>query len=150
MLGPCACGRAVKDLSAVDNRTRAGESVSSWVVSVLSTAQGHLRTKSVRDFPCGLDKSPRGLTFAWLGCYGLCLTQNQPSLPTPRCSVLVSISIFMTLSAVFHSVNAPDNSPFSDAVLPVLFLPYRPFHKVSFSSDNNPSWLTGLKHHLTN
>ena len=45
---------------------------------------------------------------------------NQPSLPTPFYSVPVSISSFMALSTVFHSVNSPDNSPFSDSVFPVL------------------------------
>ena len=52
---------------------------------------------------------------------------NQPSLPSPWYSVLVSISVCMTLSTVFHSVKSPDNSPLSHAVLPVLFLPYRSF-----------------------
>ena len=36
--------------------------------------------------------------------------------------VLVSISVPMALSTVFHSINFPDNSPFSDSVLPVLSL----------------------------
>ena len=50
---------------------------------------------------------------------------NQPSLPTPffLYSVLVSISVFMVLSTVFHSLDSPDNSPLSHSVLPVLFLP---------------------------
>ena len=48
---------------------------------------------------------------------------NQPSLPTPFHSVLVSISVFMALSTVFHSINSPDNSPLSRSVLPVSFLP---------------------------
>ena len=52
---------------------------------------------------------------------------NQPSLPTPFYSVLVSISVFMALSTVFHSINSHDNSPFSDSVLPVLYLPYWAF-----------------------
>ena len=52
---------------------------------------------------------------------------NQPSLPTPFYSVLVSISVFMVLSNVFHSINSPDNSPLSHSVLPVFFLPYRSF-----------------------
>ena len=30
---------------------------------------------------------------------------NQPSLPTPVYSVLVSVSVFMALSTVFHSIN---------------------------------------------
>ena len=38
---------------------------------------------------------------------------SQPSLPTPFYSVLVSVSVFMALSTVFHSINSPDNSAFS-------------------------------------
>ena len=49
---------------------------------------------------------------------------NQPSLPTPSYSVLVSISVFMALSTVFHSVNSPDFSPLSRSLLLVSFLPY--------------------------
>ena len=49
---------------------------------------------------------------------------NQPSLPTPFYSVLVSVSVFMVLSTVFHSINSPDNSPLSRSVLLVLLLPY--------------------------
>ena len=52
---------------------------------------------------------------------------NQPSLPTPLYSVLESISVFMALSTVFHSLNFPYNSPLSHSVLPVLFLPYWSF-----------------------
>ena len=37
------------------------------------------------------------------------LTKKQPSLPTPFYSVLVSVSVFMALSTVFHSINSPDN-----------------------------------------
>ena len=48
---------------------------------------------------------------------------NQPSLPTPFYSVLVSISVSMAFSTVFHSITFPDNSPFSDSVLLVLSLP---------------------------
>ena len=48
---------------------------------------------------------------------------NQPSLPTPFYSVFVSISVLMALSAVFHSINSPDNSSHFHSVLPVLFLP---------------------------
>ena len=47
---------------------------------------------------------------------------NQPSLPTLFYSVLVSVSVFMALSTVFHSTTFPDNSPLSHSVLPVLFL----------------------------
>ena len=52
---------------------------------------------------------------------------NQLSLPTPFYSVFVSISVFMALSTVFHSINSPDNSLFSDSVFPVFSLPYWSF-----------------------
>ena len=34
---------------------------------------------------------------------------NQPSWPTPFYSVLVTISVFMALSTVFHSIISPSN-----------------------------------------
>ena len=49
---------------------------------------------------------------------------NQPNLPTPCYSVLVSISLRVALSTVFHSTKSPSNSPISHSVLPVVFLPY--------------------------
>ena len=52
---------------------------------------------------------------------------NQLSLPTPFHSALVSISVSMALSSLFHSINSPDNSPFSRSVLPVFSLPYWSF-----------------------
>ena len=52
---------------------------------------------------------------------------NQPRLPTPFNSDLVSVSAIVALSTVFHSTNSPYNSPLSHSVLPVLFLPYRSF-----------------------
>ena len=64
----------------------------------------------------------------------------QPSLPTPFYSVLASISIFMALSTVFHSINSPDNSPFSHSVLPVLSLPYWSF-QLDVSLRKSPSAL---------
>ena len=51
---------------------------------------------------------------------------NQPSLPTPF-SLFLSVSVFMTLSTVFHSINSPDNSLLSHSLLPVLSLPYWSF-----------------------
>ena len=36
-------------------------------------------------------------------------------------SVFVSVSVFMALSTVFHSINSPDNSPLSYSLLLVLF-----------------------------
>ena len=53
---------------------------------------------------------------------------NQPSLPTPLYSALVSISVFMARSTVFPSINSPDNSLLSHSVLSVLFLDYWSFH----------------------
>ena len=52
---------------------------------------------------------------------------NQPSLPTPFYFVLVSVSVFMALSTLFHSINSPDNSSLSHSVLLVLILPYWSF-----------------------
>ena len=64
------------------------------------------------------------LNSTWWGCYGLCLTNHQPSLPTLFYSFLASICVFMALSTVFRSINSSDNFPFIDSVLPVLSLPY--------------------------
>ena len=75
---------------------------------------------------------------------------NQPSLPTPFCSVLVSVSAFMALSTVFHSINSPDDCLFS----PLFFRSYicliGPFSYMSLYGSllqpwYNPLWLTGLK-----
>ena len=52
---------------------------------------------------------------------------NQPSLPTPFYSVLLSVSVFMALSTVFHFINSLDDSLLSHSVLPVLYLPYWSF-----------------------
>ena len=57
---------------------------------------------------------------------------NQPSLPTPFYSVLVSVSVFVVFSTLFHSINSPDNSPLSHSVLPVLFVPYWSFQLYLF------------------
>ena len=56
-------------------------------------------------------KCPRGLTFSWWGCYGLCLRHKPIELAHSLYSVLVSD--FMALSTVFHSINSPDNSALS-------------------------------------
>ena len=78
---------------------------------------------------------------------------NQPSLPTPFYSVLVSLSAFMAPSIVFHSVNSSDNSPLSHSVLPVSFLPYPSFELYISLPKSSAAlicgWL-GLKHQLTN
>ena len=101
---------------------------------------------------------PHGLTFAWWGCCGLCFWNKPTELA--HCffgSVFVSISVFMALSTVFHSINSPDNSPLSHSVLPVLFPPCWSFERyISFwksPSALSPDiilcgWL-GSKHQLT-
>ena len=81
---------------------------------------------------------------------------NQPGLPIPFYSLLVSISVFMTLLTVFHSISSPENSPLSNFVLPVLFLPHRSFQLyISLWKSLSAliiiilrGWL-GLKHQLT-
>ena len=65
------------------------------------------------------------VVFTGVGCGGVLLLlllffdTNQPSLPTPFYSALVSISVFMALSTVFHSINSPDSSLLPHSVLPV-------------------------------
>ena len=70
---------------------------------------------------------PRGLTFTWWGCYGICLRHKPTELAHSFDSVPVFVSDFMALSTVFHSLNSPNNSLLSASVLPVLFLPYWSF-----------------------
>ena len=66
---------------------------------------------------------------------------NQPSLPTPFYCIPVTLSVFMALSFVFHSISSPNNSPLSLSVLPVLFFALLVLStiyvstKVSFSPD---------------
>ena len=75
---------------------------------------------------------------------------NQPSLPTPFYSVLLSVSVFMALSTVFHSIKFPDNSSLSHSVLPVLFEIIGPFSYlkgpiITNKTGYNSVRLTGLK-----
>ena len=79
---------------------------------------------------------PRRLTFSWWGWYGLCPRHKSTELAHSFFySVLVSVSVFMALSIVFHSINSPENSPLSHSVLlfllcvlPCLFLPFQSIH----------------------
>ena len=93
-------------------------------------SQGNL-TEQINFQPYSLKNGPRGLTFTWWGCCcGLCQSHQPTELAHSFFffnSVLVYIFVFMALSTVFHSINSPDNSPFSHSVLPVLSLPYRSF-----------------------
>ena len=70
---------------------------------------------------------------------------SQQCLPTPFYSVLLSVFVFVAHSTVCHSINSPENSPFSDSVLSglisallVLSTLYL-LMKVSFSPDIIPS-----------
>ena len=71
---------------------------------------------------------------------GLVKDINQPSLPTPFYSVLVTISVYMALSTVFHSINSSTTLRFL-TVLPVSFLPYWSF-QLYISLWKSPSALT--------
>ena len=65
----------------------------------------------------------RGLT-SWGGDVAVYVFDiDQPSLSTPFNSIVASVSVFMALSTIFHSINSPDNSPLSHSVLSVLILP---------------------------
>ena len=109
-------------------------------------------TLDIKSIP--VRQSPRAHLHV-VGMFAVCeFDINQPSLPTPFYSVLVSVSVSMALSTVFHSINSPDNSPFSHSVLPVSFMPYWSFQlyiymyvfmRVSLSPDVFFLWLTGLK-----
>ena len=84
---------------------------------------------------------PRGLTPSSGGDAAVCVFDiNRPSLPIPFYSVFVSVSVFVALSTVFHSINSPDNSSpshsvlrsyFSLLILSTIYL----FMKVPFSPD---------------
>ena len=86
-------------------------------------------------------KSPQGLTFMWWGCCGLCLSHKSTELAHSFSVFLFcsSVSVFMALSTVFHSINSPDNSPLSHSVLLVFFLPYWFFQLYISSKKKNLS-----------
>ena len=68
----------------------------------------------------GHDRTEECYCLIWSGSLMVRIDIHQPSLPTPFYSVLVSLSVFMALSTVFHSINSPDNSSlffFSHSVL---------------------------------
>ena len=79
---------------------------------------------------------------------------DQPSSLTPHYSVLVSASLFMALSTVFHLIDSPENSPLSRCVLPVFFSALLALSttylcmKVFFSPDKILCGWLGLKHRL--
>ena len=96
------------------------------------------RLVSVEEEPFA--KSRRAHLLA-VGMFRFVSDMNQPSLPTPFYSVLVSVSVFMVPSTVFLSITSPNNSPLSHSVLSslisallVLSTTYL-FMKVSLSPD---------------
>ena len=103
---------------------------------ILSTTYFHAMNATAYWFPAG--SSSRGGDVA---VYVLDI--NQPSLPNPFYSVLVSIPVFMTLSTAFHSIDSPDNSPLSHAVLSVLFLLIGPFSYIFFVKVSL-RWFSGI------
>ena len=82
-----------------------------------------------------------GLTFVLWGCYCLCLTDlkntNQPSLPNLFYSVLLSVSVFMVFSTVFHFIYFSRRSGLITALL--VLSTRNIIVKVSFSSEITPS-----------
>ena len=56
---------------------------------------------------------------------------KQSSLPTSFYPALASVSVFMALSAVFHSTKTPNNSPLSHSVFPLLFCLIGPINYIS-------------------
>ena len=68
-------------------------------------------------------------------------TQTSRACPLRFYSVLVSISVFMALSTIFHSINSPGNSPLPQSVLSVSILPYWSFQLYN-SSWKSPSALS--------
>ena len=81
---------------------------------------------------------------------------NQPSLPPPFYSLLVSVSVFITLSIVFHSINSPPKLPafslcsFGLISALLVFSTIYLFLKLFLSPDVILCGWLGLKHQLTN
>ena len=73
---------------------------------------------------------PCWFTLSWWDVTVYVLDIKQPSLPTIH-SVLVSVSVFVALSSVFHSINYPDSCLLSHSVLLVLFCLIGPFNYIS-------------------
>ena len=74
-----------------------------------------------------LTRSPRGLTFTWWGCCGLCLWHKLTQLAH---SFLICFCVCFCLCSPFNCISFhifPENSPLSQSVLLVLFLPYSSF-----------------------
>ena len=91
-----------------------------------------------------------------VGMLRLCLCRKPTEIAHSFSFCSVSISVFMVLSTVFHSINSSDNSPLCFSVFPVFFLALLVFStmylftNVSHSSDLILCDSLGLKHQLTN
>ena len=101
-------------------------------------------------------ESPRGLTFTWWGCYGLCLWHKPTELAN---SFLFCSCTYFCLYGPFNCISFHKSSRQLSVlslcsyglisvllVLSTVFL----FMKVSFSPDVIPSGWLGSKHQLTN
>ena len=122
-------------LFLIDENCSVHPSVHSFICSFLSSVR-----PSIRLFVRSFIHIPAGLPSCGGDVVVYVKNLKQPNLPTPFYAFIVSISVLVTLSTVFHSINSPDSSPFSHSVLPVLPLPYWSFQlylfmKVSFSPD---------------
>ena len=150
---------SIRSFKALDHRRRVQYSTTLLIpprkLPVCTQIQNtNLETPTVsnskwRFYDVGSITRLHGHTFTWSGCSGLCRWHTIRALPTPFHSVLVSVSVFMALSTVFHSINSPNHSSLSHSVLPVLFLPYWSFELyISLYLPQpwyNPLWLPGLK-----
>ena len=67
---------------------------------------------------------PPGPTFTWWGCFGLCQRHKQTEIAHSFLFCSCVYFCLYGLSTVFHSINPPENSPLTNSVLPVLFLPF--------------------------
>ena len=56
---------------------------------------------------------------------------------------LISVSVFMALSTIFHSINSPDNFPLSHSVLQSYFCLIGPFNYI-YLSKSLPKWFQRL------
>ena len=100
---------------------------------------------------CGM---PDCFPIHWGGCC-FCFWQNQLSLPTLFHSVLVSVSVFMAISTVFHPYIFLTTllSHCSSGLISALFVLWAIYFflmKVSFSPDIILCGWLGLKHQPTN
>ena len=113
-------------LKDFDGQGAAEISIVTIIIKSLTNYTRHrLGKKMLWDYFCysiAVWRGSRGLTFTWWGCYGLCPWHKPTGLAHSFYSVLVSISVFIVLSTVFHSINSPDDSPFSHSVLPALWV----------------------------